>query len=222
MPILIQPDELADRLAAEQAGASTGRTVVLDVRWTLAEPDGRDAYRAGHVPGAVYVDLDHELADHSVEGAGRHPLETGDVVPDPGDATAHFGHMPLIDIDGAAAFSNDGVLLDARAAERYRGEVEPIDPRAGHIPGAVSAPSGDNLDAEGRFLDPGALRDRFAAVGVRPGEPVAAYCGSGVTAAHEVAALAIAGVDAALFPGSWSQWSNDRARPVATGAEAGW
>ena len=285
MPILIQPDELADRLAAERAGASTGRTVVLDVRWTLAEPDGRDAYRAGHVPGAVYVDLDHELADHSVVGAGRHPLpseaaftaamrrwglrdgdtvvvtddvgnqssarawwllrhagvadvrmldgalaawraaghplETGDVVPDPGDATAHFGHMPLIDIDGAAAFSNDGVLLDARAAERYRGEVEPIDPRAGHIPGAVSAPSSDNLDADGRFLDPGALRERFAAVGVRPGEPVAAYCGSGVTAAHEVAALAIAGTDAALFPGSWSQWSNDAGRPIATGPEAG-
>ena len=285
MPILIQPDELAERLAAERAGTSTGRTVVLDVRWTLAEPDGRDAYRAGHVPGAVYVDLDHELADHSVVGAGRHPLpseaaftaamrrwglrdgdtvvvaddvgnqssarawwllrhagvadvrmldgalaawraaghplETGDVVPDPGDATAHFGHMPLIDIDGAAAFSNDGVLLDARAAERYRGEVEPIDPRAGHIPGAVSAPSGDNLDADGRFLDPGALRERFAAVGVRPGEPVAAYCGSGVTAAHEVAALAIAGVDAALFPGSWSQWSNDAGRPIATGPEPG-
>jgi thiosulfate/3-mercaptopyruvate sulfurtransferase len=284
MPILIQPDELADRLADERAGTSSGRTVVLDVRWTLAQPDGRDAYRAGHVPGAVYVDLDHELADHGIEGAGRHPLpseaaftaamrrwglrdgdtvvvtddagnqssarawwllrhagvadvrmldgalaawraaghplETGDVVPEAGDATARFGHMPLVDIDGAAAFPTDGVLLDARAAERYRGEVEPIDPRAGHIPGAVSAPSGDNLDADGRFLDPAALRERFAAVRVRPGEPVAAYCGSGVTAAHAVAALAIAGVDAALFPGSWSQWSNDAGRPVATGPEA--
>ena len=281
MPILIQPDELADRLAAERAGTSSDRTVVLDVRWTLAQPDGRDAYRAGHIPGAVYVDLDHELADHSVNGEGRHPLpsqaaftaamrhwglhdgdtvvvtddvgnqsaarawwllrhagvadvrmldgalaawraaghplETGDVVTAPGDATAHFGHMPLINIDDAETFAARGVLLDARAVERYRGEVEPIDPRAGHIPGAASAPSGGNLDAEGRFLDPAALSKRFAAVGVRPGQPVAAYCGSGVTAAHEVAALAIAGVDAALFPGSWSQWSNDLTRPVATG-----
>ena len=74
MPILIQPDELADRLAAERAGTSSDRTVVLDVRWTLAQPDGSDAYRAGHIPGAVYVDLDHELADHSVPGEGRHPL----------------------------------------------------------------------------------------------------------------------------------------------------
>jgi len=125
--------------------------------------------------------------------------------------------MPLIDIDGAATLGARGVLLDARAVERYRGEVEPIDPRAGHIPGAASAPSSGNLDADGRFLDADALRERFAAVGVRPGQPVAAYCGSGITAAHEVAALAIAGVDAALFPGSWSQWSNDHTRPVATG-----
>ncbi|MDQ0893630.1 sulfurtransferase [Agromyces ramosus] len=282
MPILIQPDELADRLAVERAGASTRRTVVLDVRWTLAQPDGSAAFAAGHIPGAVYVDLDRELADHDVEGEGRHPLpseaafttamrrwglrdgdtvvvtddvgnqsaarawwllrhagvadvrmldgalsawraaghplETGEVMPEPGDATAHYGHMPVIDIDRAAAFPATGVLLDARAAERYRGEVEPIDPRAGHIPGAVSAPSGDNLDADGRFLPPAAMRERFAAAGVRPGEPVAAYCGSGVTAAHEVAALAIAGIDdAVLYPGSFSQWSSDRTRPVATG-----
>ena len=129
--------------------------------------------------------------------------------------------MPVVDIDEAAAIPAHGVLLDARAAERYRGEVEPIDPRAGHIPGAVSAPSGGNLDAEGRFLSPEALRERFAAVGASPGAAVAAYCGSGVTAAHEVAALALAGIDAALYPGSWSQWSNDGSRPVATGPDAG-
>lgn len=276
MPILITAEELADRLAAGE------RTIVLDVRWSLAEPDGTDAYRAGHIPGAVYVDLDHELADHEVTGQGRHPLpseaaftramrrwglrdgdtvvvmddlgnqssarawwllrhagaadvrmldgglaawraaghplDTGDVVPDAGDATAHFGAMPMIDIDGAAAFPADGVLLDARAAPRYRGEVEPIDPRAGHIPGARSAPSGENLDDDGRFRSPEALREHFAGVGVTGGVPVAAYCGSGVTAAHEVAALAIAGIEAALYPGSWSQWSNDEGRPVATGA----
>ncbi|MBM7832957.1 thiosulfate/3-mercaptopyruvate sulfurtransferase [Agromyces cerinus] len=276
MPILITADDLAARLASGE------RTVVLDVRWSLAEPDGTEAYRAGHIPGAVYVDLDHELADHDVTGEGRHPLpteaaftgamrrwgvrdgdtvvvmddlgnqssarawwllrhagvadvrmldgglaawraaghplEVGDVVPEPGDATAHFGAMPAIDIDGAAAFPATGVLLDARGAPRYRGEVEPIDPRAGHIPGARSAPSGENLEADGRFKSAEALREHFAGVGAIGGVPVAAYCGSGVTAAHEVAALAIAGIDAALYPGSWSQWSNDETRPVATGA----
>ncbi|RXZ67792.1 sulfurtransferase [Agromyces albus] len=279
MPILISADELAARLSSGE------RTVVLDVRWTLAQPDGSEAFRAGHVPGAVYVDLDRELADHDVQGAGRHPLpgeagltaamrrwglrdgdtvvvtddlgnqsaarawwllkhagvadvrmldgalagwraaghplETGETTPESGDATAHFGSMPVVDIDGAAGIPAEGVLLDSRAAERYRGEVEPIDPRAGHIPGAVSAPTAANLDADGRFRTPEELRERFAALGVHGDAPVAAYCGSGVTAAHQVAALAIAGIDAALFPGSWSQWSNDWARPVATGAEAG-
>ena len=117
--------------------------------------------------------------------------------------------MPVIDADGAAAFPAEGVLLDARAAARYRGEVEPIDPRAGHVPGALSAPTAANLDADGRFLPPDALRARFAALGIEPGTRAAAYCGSGVTAAHEVAALEIAGIDASLFPGSWSQWSNE-------------
>jgi thiosulfate/3-mercaptopyruvate sulfurtransferase len=109
------------------------------------------------------------------------------------------------------------VLLDARAAERYRGETEPVDPRAGHVPGAVSAPTTGNLTPEGTFAPVPVLRERFAALGVRPGTPVGVYCGSGVTAAHEVAALAEAGIAAALWPGSWSQWSNDPGRPVATG-----
>jgi thiosulfate/3-mercaptopyruvate sulfurtransferase len=108
-------------------------------------------------------------------------------------------------------------LLDARAAERYRGEVEPVDPVAGHIPGAASAPTTENLGTDGRFLPPDALRKRFDALGVDPSAPVGVYCGSGVTAAHEVAALAIAGIDATLYPGSWSQWCNDPSRPVATG-----
>lgn len=282
MPILITADELASRLASD---APDRRTVVLDVRWTLATPDGTEAYRAGHIPGAVYVDLDTELADHEVVGAGRHPLptadaltsamrrwglregdtavvvddlgnqsaarawwllryagfddvrmldgalgawlsaghplETGDVVPEPGDATARFGSMPVLDIDMAASLPGRGVLLDVRAAERYRGEVEPVDPRAGHIPGARSAPTATSLDADGRFLPAEVLRARFAELGVEPGVDVATYCGSGVTGAHAVAALAIAGVDAALFPGSWSQWSNDASRPAATGGEPG-
>ncbi|WP_448006286.1 sulfurtransferase [Agromyces bauzanensis] len=283
MPLLISADELARRLDDEHAGRAATRTVVLDVRWTLAEPDGAPAFRSGHIPGAVYVDLDRELADHAAPGQGRHPLpseeaftramrawglhdgdtvvvtddagnqssarawwllrhagvedvrmldgalaewigaghplETGDAAPAPGDATAHYGGMPVIAADGAAAFPERGVLLDARAAERYRGEVEPVDPKAGHIPGARSAPSAGNLDPGGRFLTAEALRERFASLGVVPGTPVATYCGSGVTAAHEVAALAIAGIDAALYPGSWSQWSNQPGRLVATGPD---
>ncbi|MGJ0121096.1 sulfurtransferase [Williamsia sp. MIQD14] len=133
----------------------------------------------------------------------------------PGDLVVSPGNMPTVDIDEIADIG--GTLLDARAPERFRGETEPIDPRAGHIPGAVSAPTAANLDASGRFLEPAALRDRFARLGVDPEAAVTVYCGSGVTAAHEIAALAVAGVDAALYPGSWSQWSADPDRPAARG-----
>jgi thiosulfate/3-mercaptopyruvate sulfurtransferase len=125
--------------------------------------------------------------------------------------------MPVLTIDEAAVLPSAGVLLDARAGERYRGEVEPVDPRAGHVPGALSAPTTENLAPDGTFRPATELRERFAALGATPGTTVGVYCGSGVTAAHEVAALAEAGIDAALWPGSWSQWSNDTARPVATG-----
>ncbi|WP_233495665.1 sulfurtransferase [Geodermatophilus sp. TF02-6] len=146
------------------------------------------------------------------------PVETGDVVPEPGDVTLTGGGMPVVSIDEAAALpASGGVLLDARAAERYRGDVEPVDPRAGHVPGAVSAPTTRNLAGDGTFLPAAVLTARFAGLGIAPGRPVAAYCGSGVTAAHEVAALAVAGIEAALYPGSWSQWSADPDRPVATG-----
>ncbi|WP_166518264.1 sulfurtransferase [Candidatus Blastococcus massiliensis] len=128
--------------------------------------------------------------------------------------------MPVLDADDAAALpTSGGVLLDARAGERYRGGVEPIDPRAGHVPGAVSAPTTENLTPERTFRDPDELARRFAALGAEPGATVGVYCGSGVTAAHEVAALAVAGIDAALWPGSWSQWSADHDRPVETGPE---
>ncbi|WP_309714030.1 sulfurtransferase [Pseudolysinimonas sp.] len=259
-----------------------GAVSILDVRWRLDQPDGRPDYLAGHIPGAVYVDLDTELADHSRPATeGRHPLpqagalqvaarrwglrndrtvivyddlgnmsaarawwllrdgglddvrvldgalgawraegyplETGEVVPRPGDVRLRHGVMPVIGLDDAAGFPDHGTLFDARAAERYRGDQEPIDPRAGHIPGAVSAPSAANLDPDGRFLSPEQLRARFLELGADPGAPVAAYCGSGVVAAHEVLALTLSGFAPALYPGSWSQWSQHPDRPVATG-----
>ncbi|MEN9937032.1 MAG: hypothetical protein RLZZ387_3611 [Chloroflexota bacterium] len=113
------------------------------------------------------------------------------------------------------------LVLDARAAERYEGRVEPIDPRAGHIPGAVSAPFGGNLRPDGTLLGADELRARYDALGVAGAETVVCYCGSGVTAAHNVLALHLAGRDALLYEGSWSDWSSDPARPAATGPERG-
>jgi thiosulfate/3-mercaptopyruvate sulfurtransferase len=260
---------------------------VLDVRWSLAGPPGRDDWIAGHIPGAAHVDIDtalsappgpagrHPLPDpqtfaaamraagvssdrgvvvYDAEGAlssarawwllrfhghstvrvldgglrawteAGQPLEAGDTRVDPGDFTASAagGALPVVDAAGAQAIARRGVLLDVRAAERYRGEVEPIDPVAGHIPGALSAPATANLDpATGRFLPAARLADQFAALGAVRGAEVAAYCGSGVNAAQAVLALSLAGVPAALYVGSWSNWVADEARPVATGAEPG-
>jgi thiosulfate/3-mercaptopyruvate sulfurtransferase len=282
MSILITAPELAALLVVGPVPR------ILDVRWKLGGPDGRGEYRRGHLPGAVYVDLDTELAGHGEPDDGRHPLPAandlqtaargwglhdGDTVvvyDDLGNLSAArawwllrnagvadvrlldgglaawraeglpvvVGEEPVavgtitlvsdrfltLDADGAAALARDGVLLDARAAERYRGDIEPVDPRAGHIPGAVSAPTAGNLDEDGRFLPVAALRARFEALGVRNGAAaeeraadVGVYCGSGVTAAHEAVALTLAGFTPALYPGSWSQWSNLPDRPVATG-----
>ena len=262
------------------------RPVVLDVRWKLGGPPGREEHARGHVPGAIYVDLESELSGAADPAAGRHPLpapadferalrawgvrtdgsvvayddvgatsaarawwllrwvgydavrvldgglaawiaaggelESGPVAPPGGgDVAVRPGALPVLDADAAVALSRTGVLLDARAGERYRGEVEPVDPVAGHVPGALSAPTTENLDADGRFLPPHRLRARFAGLGVESGVPVGVYCGSGVSAAHELLALTVAGLDATLYPPSWSGWVNDPARPVATGAEPG-
>lgn len=124
---------------------------------------------------------------------------------------------PLVDAAAAAQIARRGVLLDARSGERFRGEKEAVDRVAGHIPGARSAPTTENLRPDGRLREPAELRARFAALGVVPGTPVAAYCGSGVTAAHEVLALELAGIRAGLYVGSWSDWITDAGRPVATG-----
>ncbi|MDQ3404887.1 MAG: sulfurtransferase [Actinomycetota bacterium] len=268
---------------------STRRPVLLDVRWRLGGPPGRDDYVAGHLPGAVFLDLDADLAAPPGVG-GRHPLpdphdleralrragvrgdrqvvvydaDNGSIAarawwllrwaghaeatvldggfaawaaqglpvstdvpePEPGDIDVRPGSMPVIDASEAAELARTGVLLDARAAERYRGEIEPIDPRAGHVPGARNAPFGGQVDADGHWLPVSSLAERFIDLGVRPGEPVGAYCGSGVTAASVVLALEVSGITtaeqpAALYAGSWSHWCADPERPVATGAEPG-
>ncbi|HET6870486.1 MAG TPA: sulfurtransferase [Solirubrobacteraceae bacterium] len=149
--------------------------------------------------------------------AGR-AIERGAVAVGAGDFEPRPGGMPLLDAAGAARVAaGAGVLLDARAVERYVGASEPVDPVAGHIPGAVNVPGSELLRLEGGLLDPEGLRARFEAAGVRDGVEVGAYCGSGVTAALEVLALSVAGFDGALYVGSWSDWVRDPSRPVATG-----
>jgi thiosulfate/3-mercaptopyruvate sulfurtransferase len=285
-PLDGQAGPLTDVSALARALAGPAPPVLLDVRWRLGGPPGIEVYRAGHLPRAVFVDLDADLAAEPGP-AGRHPLPpagrfqtamrragvstgrrvvvyddadatsaarawwllryfghrdcqvldggfrawraaggqvaTGDcAAPGGGDFTAWPGHMPVLDADAAADLARRGHLLDARARERYRGEREPIDPVAGHIPGAVSAPTTANVGADGRFLPAAGLRARFAALGTAGREPmVGVYCGSGVTAAHEVLALELAGIRASLYVGSWSNWVADPARPVATGPERG-
>lgn len=279
--LIVSASSLADELAGRPG------PVLLDARWRLGGPPGLDSYRAGHLPGAVFVDLDRDLSGPPGP-AGRHPLpdpavfqaamraagvsrdrpvvvyddgdglpaargwwmlryhghrdvrvldggyrawlaaglpvSTAAAAPAPGDFTAQPGHMPVLDASAAGAMARGGLLFDARSADRYRGENEHVDPVAGHIPGAVSAPSAGNINPDGTFKSATELADRFASLGVGPGPAgaeaalaVGAYCGSGVTAAHEVLALALAGIPAALYVGSWSDWITDPSRPVATG-----
>ncbi|HEY0637746.1 MAG TPA: sulfurtransferase [Pseudonocardiaceae bacterium] len=262
---------------------------VLDVRWSLVGPPASQLYAEGHLPGAVFMDLDTDLADPPGAG-GRHPLpdparlrdalrragvRTGhpvvaydaadgsvaarlwwllrwaghravsvldggyaawvdegrpvstDVpVVVPGDIEVRPGGMPVMDAGEAAGLAAAGVLVDARAAARFRGETEPIDPRAGHIPGAVNSPATEHLGTDGRWLPAAELARRYAALGVRPGATVGAYCGSGVTATAVVLALEVAQLTgperpAALYSGSWSHWCTDPTRPVATGPAVG-
>ena len=257
---------------------------VADVRWFLGEPErGRAAYEDGHIPGAVYVDLDRDLAAPS--GPGRHPL------PDPAAFAARMGelgfgsddlvvayddafgtiaarlwwmldnlghdHVAVLD-GGLKAWRDAGLpietgpgtpaapremrlgaswtgtvdrdalvdrldkvaLLDARVAERYRGDVEPVDPQAGHIPSAINAPARIALSEDGRFLGPNELASKLRQV-APDGRPVVASCGSGVTACHTILAFRVAGLkDPTLYPGSFSDWSRSD-RPVATGEAPG-
>ena len=249
--------------------------VLADVRWYLDGRSGADAHAAGHLPGAVFVDLDERLADASVAGGGRHPL------PSPERFTAGLAELGIGDDDDVVAYDDVGgviaarlvwmlratgrsaavlegglahwrgplstdvtpraptapqvrpwpdsllataddaaqaasgtlLLLDARDRERWTGEVEPVDPRGGHVPGAVSHPVRADL-VDGRLLPSEQLRARFAADGVAPGVDVVASCGSGVTACFLLLELEHAGLQGRLWPGSFSQWSRDPSRPV--------
>jgi thiosulfate/3-mercaptopyruvate sulfurtransferase len=265
-PPLVSGDWLASHLDGVR---------VVDVRWYLDGRSGRASYEAGHIPGAVWLDIDTELSAPASPANGRHPLpsavdfaaalarvgiaEGTPVVAydDAGGSVAarlwwllHVLDEPVAVLDGGLAawpgelsaeiatfapvtrnvrpwpagrfHDADAVqvavsVLDARTGERYAHGDPAIDPRPGHIPGARSAPWAGNLDpATGRFLDAAALRERFAALGVSGS--VVAYCGSGVTACHDLLALEVAGItDTALYPGSWSQWGADASRPAETG-----
>jgi len=251
------------------------RPVVLDVRWRLGGPSAREEYASGHVPGALFLELDLDICGPPGAG-GRHPLpdpahlqavlrrvgldddstvvvyDGGDgmaaartwwtlrwagldevyvldggypawdgpvsiehPIPVPGSVVVRPGGMPTVDADGAADLASQGRLVDVRTAERYRGETEPIDPVAGHIPGAVNLPGFETAD--GRFASPDLLRERYQGL---PQGRVGAYCGSGVAAARTVLAMSVAGLDPVLYVGSWSEWLTDPRREIAVGPNA--
>jgi thiosulfate/3-mercaptopyruvate sulfurtransferase len=253
--------------------------VLVDIRWYLDGRPGRPSYEAGHIPGAVFLDLDAVLsAAHDDDSQGRHPL------PEPERFAAGLAALGIGDQDAVVAYDDAGgviaarlvwmlratghdaalldgglsawptadlhtnsprprppasftpqpwppellatvdevagtgdVLIDARDRGRFAGGSDPVDPRSGHIPGAINVPTREHLDAEGRMASPAELRRTFSAAGIEPGTPVISYCGSGVTACHNLLALERAGLGPGrLFPGSWSQWSRDPKRPIET------
>ncbi|MBU3752220.1 MAG: sulfurtransferase [Mycobacterium sp.] len=209
------PTGAAIEAAARRWGIGRDQPVVVYDDWNRA-----GSSRAWWVLTAAGL-ADVRILDGGLSNwvAAGGALQSGPVHPPAGDVTVehhdlYLGGRPTLTADEVAAGAAT-TLLDARAPERFRGEVEPMDPRAGHIPGARNLPSPAVLDDDGRFR-PEADLNRIAA-GLAPG-PVGVYCGSGVTAAVVLAALATAGIEASLFPGSWSQWSGQD-RPVQLGSE---
>ncbi|AZS42243.1 MULTISPECIES: sulfurtransferase [Microbacterium] len=202
--------------AARRWGVRSGDTVVA-----YDDYKGIAAARAWWLLRQAGVDvrvLDGGIRAWRAEGFD---IATDDVSPEPGDVVLDPIGDDALSIDEAAAFPASGVLIDARAADRYRGDSEPFDPVGGHIPGARNLPEPVHFDADGKILDRETILATFAEVGVTPGTPVAAYCGSGVTAAHTALVLHEVGIEAKVFPGSWSQWSNTPGRPVAVGDQPG-
>jgi len=207
------PDTTTFTGAMRRAGVGADRPVVVYDDWA-----GRAAARCwwllrfhGHRDVRV---LDGGWAAWQRAGGA---VETAVAAPSPGDFVPVSGGLPVIEPDEVLAFAESHTLIDARAPERFRGDVEPVDPVAGHVPGAVNVPTGANLRDDDTFRSPEELRALYGRVLRSGDDEVAVYCGSGVTAAHDVLALATIGVDAALYPGSWSEWVADPARPVATG-----
>jgi thiosulfate/3-mercaptopyruvate sulfurtransferase len=282
VPTAKQPLVSVDWLAQH---AADPHVRIVDTRWYLKDRRGADEYAKGHLPGAVFADLDRDLASDPVRGPGRHPLPAPEAFAavlarlgigpsttvvaydDAGGSVAarlwwllrYFGHgggrvldggigawvaaghslttevpvvtpvapmqlvpggAPLLDKAGVAALlgadPRQALLLDARARERYEGRIEPVDARPGHIPGARSAPFLENLAAPGgTFLPAEALAARYGALGALEARTVVCYCGSGVTACHDLLALALLGRDdAVLYEGSWSDWARDPALPA--------
>jgi thiosulfate/3-mercaptopyruvate sulfurtransferase len=255
--------------------------VLADVRWYLDGRSGRDAYERGHLPGAVWIDLDRWLAGEASAERGRHPLPDPEVFAAGMSAAGIGDHDPVVAYDdaggviaarlvwmlraighdaalldgGVAAFDRPldcgmttrrasrftprpwpagsradidevtdpaRVVIDARDGDRYRGEHEPVDRRAGHIPGARNVACRENLSGDGRWLTPEQLRMRFRAAGVVDGADVISYCGSGITACHNLLAMEYADLGRGrLYPGSWSQYSAVADRPIATGDHPG-
>lgn len=282
IPLLVSCEWLAQRL--DDPGLR-----IADVRWYLVDKDkGRSDYLEGHVPGAVFLDVDTDLAAPRGDGPGRHPLpaperfaaamsragigpRTHVVVYDFGDGSIaarlwwllrYFGHQRVSLLDGgikrwvaeghpietrvatyaptafipvphpervvdAAAIERmrvdpHALVLDVRMAERYEGRREPVDPVAGHVPGAKNRPYPVNVRSaeDPRFLDSGELRKAFEQLGADRAEHIACYCGSGVNACQSVFALELAGFqDALLYEGSWSDWCSVPTRAVGTGRE---
>jgi thiosulfate/3-mercaptopyruvate sulfurtransferase len=203
------PETERFQAAMRRVGVSNGRPVVVYDDWS-----GLAAGRAwwllryhGHADVRVLDGAWPAWRDSGGE------VEHAEVAQPEGDFTAEPGQMPVVDADDLLDVP---VLVDARAPERYRGETEPIDPVAGHSPGAINVPTSTNLRVDGRWREAGALKALYAAAGVDGSEEVAVYCGSGVTAVHDVIALELAGIRAALYPGSWSGWITDPSRPVVT------
>lgn len=206
------PDAEVLQAGLRAVGLGNGETVVLyDQATSLAAARAWWVLRwAGLSDVRV---LDGGLAAWQAAG-----LDVTNDVPTPGegDVTVSTGSVPVLDAEGAARVAQDGILLDSRAGERFRGETEPIDSVAGHIPGAHNAPMADQLTSDGRFRSPEELRDYFTGLGVTDASEIGTSCGSGVTAAHTALALHLAGFEAAPYIGSWSHWITDPQRPIET------